>query len=173
MAFSHATLITQYRVGDDISINQLSNGVYASPTHSQPTQAKTINAGQTLGAGGNSSIVCTCYGYIGWSIRFLLPRVDLDRWGIIVVILLNSAVLVPFAFQKLKPRLIQFDQQYDRLCLSLKLNTWERWKIEWAFIRPALFQQLALSLCWLQAMLLYSPYLDLVIGAHFLGLSIA
>ncbi|MDO6646794.1 hypothetical protein, partial [Acinetobacter guillouiae] len=54
---------------------------------------------------------------------FLLPRVDLDRWGIIVVILLNSAVLVPFAFQKLKPRLIQFDQQYDRLCLSLKLNT--------------------------------------------------
>ncbi|WP_246813329.1 ABC transporter permease subunit [Neptunomonas phycophila] len=68
---------------------------------------------------------------------FLLPRVDLDRWGIIVVILLNSAVLVPFAFQKLKPRLIQFDQQYDRLCLSLKLNTWERWKIEWAFIRPS------------------------------------
>jgi len=68
---------------------------------------------------------------------YLLPRIDLDRWGIIVVIALNAAVLVPFAFQKLKPRLIQFDQQYDRLCLSLKLSPIERWKIEWGFLRPS------------------------------------
>ncbi len=77
---------------------------------------------------------------------FLLPNIDLDRWGILFVALLNTAMVVPFAIQKLKPRLLQFDQQYNALCRSLKLNGLARWRIEWPFLRPALASSFALVL---------------------------
>lgn len=77
---------------------------------------------------------------------YLLPRIDLDRWGIIFVVLLNTALVVPFAVQKLKPRLLQFDQQYDRLARSLKLTQQTRWKIEWPFIKEIYLATMGLVL---------------------------
>ncbi|WP_051221818.1 ABC transporter permease subunit [Neptunomonas japonica] len=77
---------------------------------------------------------------------YLLPRIDLDRWGIIFVVLLNTALVIPFAVQKLKPRLLQFDQQYDRLARSLKLTQQTRWKIEWPFIKEIYLATMGLVL---------------------------
>ena len=67
---------------------------------------------------------------------FLLQRMDIDRWGMPVVALLNTFVVIPFAIQKLKPRLFQFDAQYYDLCRSLKLSGFTLWKIQWPFVRP-------------------------------------
>jgi thiamine transport system permease protein len=77
---------------------------------------------------------------------FLLPKMDLDRWGILFVVLLNMAVVIPFAIHQLKPRLFQFDRQYHRLALSLKLTELRRWHIEWPFVRSAFLSTFALAL---------------------------
>lgn len=77
---------------------------------------------------------------------FLLQRIDIDRWGIVFVALLNTSIVVPFAVQKLKPRLYQFDAQYDALARSLKLQGWALWKIEWPFIKPVFLSSFALVL---------------------------
>lgn len=77
---------------------------------------------------------------------FLLPIVDIDRWGIVFVAILNTALVVPFAIQKLKPRLYQFDSQYNALTRSLKLNGRQRWAIEWPFIRPVFLSTYGLVL---------------------------
>ncbi|OMH33799.1 ABC transporter permease subunit [Motiliproteus sp. MSK22-1] len=77
---------------------------------------------------------------------FLLPKIDLDDWGIVFVALLNMVVLVPFAFQQLKPRLFQFDQQYMQLSSSLKLQGFSLLRVEWPFIRPVFVASLALVL---------------------------
>lgn len=66
---------------------------------------------------------------------FFLPLVDLDRYGIVFIILLNALLVLPFAIQKLKPRLLQYDQQYARLSVSLKLSTQQQRKLEWPFIK--------------------------------------
>lgn len=77
---------------------------------------------------------------------FLLPRMDLDRWGMLWVALLNMLLVVPFAVQKLKPRLLQFDRQYDALAQSLKLRGLALWRIEWPFVRPVTLSTFALVL---------------------------
>ncbi len=77
---------------------------------------------------------------------FLLQRIDIDRWGIVFVALLNTSIVVPFAVQKLKPRLYQFDAQYGDLSRSLKLQGWALWKIEWPFIQPIFLSTFALVL---------------------------
>jgi thiamine transport system permease protein len=76
----------------------------------------------------------------------LLPLVSLDDWGIVMVVVLNSAIVVPFAVQKLKPRLLQFDAQYGALIRSLKLRKIDIWRIEWPFIRPVCLSTFALIL---------------------------
>lgn len=77
---------------------------------------------------------------------FLLPRFDLDTWGMIWVWVLNSAVLIPFAVAQIKPRLLQFDDQYTRLSNSLKLHGWKKLQVEWPFITHVCFSSLALSM---------------------------
>lgn len=74
----------------------------------------------------------------------LLPRLDLDLYGILLVLLLNTAVVIPFAIQQLRPRLLQFDRQYDRLGRSLKLGHRQRLAIEWPFVRRACAASFAL-----------------------------
>lgn len=76
----------------------------------------------------------------------LLPVVDLDDWGIFMVVVLNTAIVIPFAVQKLKPRLLQFDAQYGSLIRSLKLQKVAIWKIEWPFVRPVCLSTFALVL---------------------------
>ncbi|WP_250655896.1 ABC transporter permease subunit [Alkalimarinus coralli] len=77
---------------------------------------------------------------------FWLPIIDIDQWGIVFVAILNTAMVVPFAVQKLKPRLYQFDAQYGALARSLKLKGWSLWKIEWPFVRSVFLSSYALVL---------------------------
>lgn len=76
----------------------------------------------------------------------LLPLMDLDRWGMLWVVVLNTALVLPFAIHQLKPRLQQFDRQYDSLSRSLKLNGWALWRIEWPFVRPVFISTFTLIL---------------------------
>lgn len=66
----------------------------------------------------------------------LLNYLDLERYGIVLVLLLNSALLVPFAIAQLQPALLQYDRQYERLAQSLKLGRLTRWRLLWSFMRP-------------------------------------
>jgi len=77
---------------------------------------------------------------------FLLQRIDLEHWGMLFVALLNMAVIIPFAIQQLKPRLLQYDAQYRQLSQTLKLSRWQQLRIEWPFIRGAFIATFALIL---------------------------
>lgn len=81
-----------------------------------------------------------------WSLKHL----DLETWGLFFVILVNALILVPFATQQLKPRLFQFDDQYQRLAQQLKLNTWAYWRVLLPWLARDL--QAAFVLCLLLAM---------------------
>lgn len=76
----------------------------------------------------------------------LLPHFDLDHHGIWLVLLLNCALVVPYAVQQLRPRLLQYDAQYQLLSQNLKLSPRQRWAIEWPFIKPAFISTFALIL---------------------------
>ncbi|MEZ5534246.1 MAG: thiamine/thiamine pyrophosphate ABC transporter permease ThiP [Thiolinea sp.] len=77
---------------------------------------------------------------------FFLTRIDIERWGIVLVALLNTAVLIPFAVQQLRPRFFQFDDQYYRLSASLKLSYRQRLQVEWPWMRQAMTSAFALVL---------------------------
>ncbi|RVU84074.1 ABC transporter permease subunit [Leucothrix sargassi] len=77
---------------------------------------------------------------------YLLPRMDLDSWGVVFVVLLNAAVIIPFSSQHLRPRLLQFDQQYSRLADSLKLTDWARFKVEWPWMKKTVLFSFSLVL---------------------------
>ncbi|PID49004.1 MAG: thiamine/thiamine pyrophosphate ABC transporter permease ThiP [Proteobacteria bacterium] len=81
---------------------------------------------------------------------FLLTRIDLDHWGMAVVAGLNTLMVLPFALQQLRPRLFQFDDQYRPLVRMLKLNPWQRLRIELPWLRTA--SQAAFVLVFLLAM---------------------
>jgi len=76
----------------------------------------------------------------------LLPRIDLDRWGMVWLILINSVLLLPFIIAQLKPRLLQFDQQYSRLSENLHLNFTQKIQVIWPFVRPITLGSFALAL---------------------------
>jgi len=77
---------------------------------------------------------------------YLLPRIDLDYWGMLFVFLLNAMIIVPFAVQHLRPRLLLFDQQYYRLADSLKLTGWARFKVELPWLKGTLLFSFSLVL---------------------------
>ncbi|CAA6814461.1 MAG: Thiamin ABC transporter, transmembrane component [uncultured Thiotrichaceae bacterium] len=77
---------------------------------------------------------------------FFLTRINVDQWGIVLVALLNTVVIIPFAVQQMRPRLLQFDDQYQRLCASLKLSTGQRLQIEWPWMKQVLISTFALVL---------------------------
>lgn len=86
---------------------------------------------------------------VGLYILFL-PLIDLDELGMIFVVLLNLLLILPFAIQQTRSRLIQFDSNYATLCRSLKLSLWQRITIEWPYIKPTMLS--AFSLIFLIAM---------------------
>lgn len=77
---------------------------------------------------------------------FFLTRIDVDYWGIVLVALLNTVVIIPFAVQQMRPRLLQFDDQYQRLCASLKLSACQRLQVEWPWMKQVLISTFALIL---------------------------
>ncbi|MCV6588664.1 MAG: ABC transporter permease subunit [Marinobacterium sp.] len=76
----------------------------------------------------------------------LLPRIDLDRYGMLMVLLLNAALVIPYAISQLRPRLLQYDAQYHALSQQLKLTRAQQRATLWPFIRPAFLSCFALML---------------------------
>lgn len=76
----------------------------------------------------------------------LLPEVDLDEYGLLLVALLNTLAVVPFVVQQLRPRLLQYDMQYDQLVRNLKFSPLLRLRIEMPYLRQVLINAFALGL---------------------------
>jgi len=82
---------------------------------------------------------------VGLYILFL-PVIDLDRYGMVFVVTLNVLMVLPFAIQQIRARLIQFDRDYAVLSASLKLSFWQKFSIEWQYAKSILVSTFALVL---------------------------
>lgn len=79
-----------------------------------------------------------------------LKHLNLETWGMAFVVLVNTLGLVPFAIQQLRPRLFQFDDQYQHLAQQLKLTPLAYWQVLLPWLARDL--QAAFVLCLLLAM---------------------
>ena len=82
---------------------------------------------------------------VGLYILFL-PLIDLEIWGMVFVVLLNIMLVMPFAIQQIRSRLIQYDSDYAFLYQSLKLSFWQKLRIEWLYIKNTLLSTFSLIL---------------------------
>ena len=76
----------------------------------------------------------------------LLPQMDLDQYGLALVVVLNTLAVVPFVVQQLRPRLLQYDAQYDQLVRNLKFSPFMRLQVELPYLRQVLINAFALGL---------------------------
>lgn len=76
----------------------------------------------------------------------LLPLLDLDDYGLLLVVLLNTLAVVPFVIQQLRPRLLQYDEQYTQLVSNLKLTVWQRIVTELPYMRQVMVNGFVLAL---------------------------
>lgn len=82
---------------------------------------------------------------VGW-FAFFIQRVDINRYALVFLITLNALILVPFVVLHLKPLLVLWDQKHLRLLVNWRPSVWNRFLIEWRFIKPTLKPLLALLL---------------------------
>ena len=82
---------------------------------------------------------------VGW-FAFWVSRIDISRASVPLLITLNAFVLVPFVVLQLKPQLVQWDLQNQRLLTNWRPTLWHRIFIEWTFIVPSLKPLFALVL---------------------------
>ena len=76
----------------------------------------------------------------------LQPHIDVLAAGLWLVVLVQALLALPFALRLLAPPLLQSAQRYDRLCASLDIRGWQRWRwVEWPQLRRALGLALALG----------------------------
>ncbi|NRA20181.1 MAG: thiamine/thiamine pyrophosphate ABC transporter permease ThiP [Oceanospirillaceae bacterium] len=80
---------------------------------------------------------------VGLYILFL-PLIDLDSVGMIFVVILNIMMVLPFAIQQIRARLLQYDSDYAVLSQSLKLSTRQKLSIEWHYSKSVFFSTFAL-----------------------------
>jgi len=68
------------------------------------------------------------------------------RWSLAPVVLLSAFLALPYAMRLVGPPLMQSARLHDRLCASLGIAGWYRWRlVEWPTLRPAIGFALALS----------------------------
>ena len=74
---------------------------------------------------------------IGTGLFVLLsPYLSVFDWAIPIVILVNAMMGLPFVIRTLGPAMRQSKLRYQRLCLSLALSGWNRFKwIDWPLLR--------------------------------------
>ncbi len=66
---------------------------------------------------------------IGTGLFILLSKlVNVFEWAILIVILINGIMGLPFVIRTLGPAMRQHTQRYQRLCESLELSGWQRFK---------------------------------------------
>ena len=77
----------------------------------------------------------------------LVDIVGAFRWSLAPVVLLSAFLALPYAMRLLGPALQQSAAQHDRLCASLGLRGWNRWRVvDWPALRPSIGFALALSI---------------------------
>ena len=75
----------------------------------------------------------------------LSPRVDVFDWVYPVVISINALMGLPFVIRCLGPSMRQNHARYHRLCLSLDLQGWNRFRhLDWPLLRRPLGLAIAL-----------------------------
>jgi thiamine transport system permease protein len=75
----------------------------------------------------------------------LSPHVDVFDWVYPIVIAINALMGLPFVVRCLGPSIRQSHARYHRLCLSLDLQGWNRFRfIEWPLLRRPLGLAIAL-----------------------------
>ncbi|MEX0807483.1 MAG: thiamine/thiamine pyrophosphate ABC transporter permease [Dongiaceae bacterium] len=68
------------------------------------------------------------------------------RWSLAPVVLLTALLALPYAMRLIGPPLMQSAALHDRLCASLGLAGWNRWRlIEWPQLRSSIGFALALA----------------------------
>jgi len=74
---------------------------------------------------------------IGTGIFVLLAgRVDVFNWVFPIVIMVNALMGMPFVIRTLGPAMRQSNMRYDKLCLSLALTGWHRFRlVDWPILR--------------------------------------
>ncbi|MGB0846607.1 MAG: thiamine/thiamine pyrophosphate ABC transporter permease ThiP [Thiolinea sp.] len=85
-------------------------------------------------------------GLFVFALLALPGKVDQLGWSVFFVVLLNTLVIIPFAVQQIRPRLLQFDDQYQRLCVALKLSPVQRLRVEWPWWKQNALSTLSLIL---------------------------
>ncbi len=76
----------------------------------------------------------------------LRPVVDVLAWAPVVVIGVNALMGMPYVIRLLGPPMTRITQRHDRLCASLGLGGWARFRIiEWPLLRAPI--GLSLALC--------------------------
>ena len=71
--------------------------------------------------------------------------VDVFAINLYLVMLINSVLGLPFMLRVLTEPYMQLAQQHDRLCMSLNMQGWQRWRwLEWPVLRPAMGLGLAI-----------------------------
>jgi len=69
----------------------------------------------------------------------LSPRVDVFDWVYPIVIAINALMGLPFVIRCLGPAMRQNHARYHRLCLTLGLTGWNRFRfVEWPLLRRPL-----------------------------------
>jgi len=66
----------------------------------------------------------------------IAPHFDVFNWAIPIVILINAMMALPFAIRTLGPPMRQNKARYHRLCQSLDISGWHRFRIiDWPILR--------------------------------------
>jgi thiamine transport system permease protein len=77
----------------------------------------------------------------GWFVA-LSPIADVSRYAVLLVVILNALMALPFVWSPLSPAITDARQRYDRLCASLGLSGFARLKL---IDLPTLRKPLALA----------------------------
>ena len=85
---------------------------------------------------------------LGFFILFQHFGGDATWWAACVVTISNALIAIPFAVASLRPAIIAAGRKQDRLCLSLGLGRWMRWKtIDWPMLKDDISYVGALAFC--------------------------
>lgn len=104
------------------------------------------HAGQWLQLSGNVILVLPPL-VLGTGLFLLLrPYADVFSIALVLVIILNSLMALPFVLRVLDGPVLKSAEQYDRLLQSLNIQGWNRWRwIDWPLLRKPIAFSLALS----------------------------
>jgi thiamine transport system permease protein len=84
---------------------------------------------------------------IGTGLYVVLSRItDVFALGLLLVILVNGVMALPYVIRTLGPPMMRLAEQHDRLCASLGLAGWSRFRlVEWPLLRRPAGAALALA----------------------------